>query len=160
MRTCQKIIREYLSARDYILQQNCKIKFIGVPVYSISTYNDVKGHLCPAEYLEADEEVIRQVNFLNRELESLNTELGCSTLKFNADLRDCRKKNKLRYHFDLLSDGLHPDELLSRKWLRKLEVDIVKECYKDSDIVDICVDPQELLAFTQQEKNGRQGDCK
>ncbi|XP_021349768.1 uncharacterized protein LOC110448060 [Mizuhopecten yessoensis] len=122
--TIHKIINCYKRARDYTIKQGCKIQFIGVPVYSVSLYNDIQGHHNPSKFLETDAEVASQVHFLNSQIELLNTELGTTTLKFNADLRDCRKKGKERYFIELLEDGLHPGELLARKWFRRLELNI------------------------------------
>ena len=56
------------------------------------------------------------------------------------------RRNKQYINYSLLEDGLHPGYLLSKKWLRKLQLDMIKETYQHSDTVS-AVDPQELLAF-------------
>ena len=92
------------------------------------------------------------MDLLNQEIESLNQSIGVYTLKFNADLRDARHHIK-DYYFELLEDGLHPDTLLSQKWLRRLQIDVVKECFTVAaeDILDIYVNPSELFEFEQTE---------
>lgn len=137
------IVEELHRAKDFVLSQNCRIKFIGVPFYLISLYNDVKGHRNPTVFLDSDTEV---VDLLNQHIEQINLQLGRNTLKFNADLRDTRRGKK-RYFFKLLPDGLHPGCLLAQKWLRRLELDIVRECYPPKDTVE--VEEQEFLAFQQ-----------
>lgn len=147
------IYEQFIRARDFVLSLNCRIKFIGLPIYLVSLYNDIRGHPYPVEFLDQDEEVEEQVNKVNDHIVALNQELSRHTLKFNADLRDNRHKNK-KYFFELLEDGLHPGELLSTKWLRRLELDIVSECYATADT--IVIDQQEYLAFEKEEggKNG------
>lgn len=51
------IVEELHRAKDFVLSQNCRIKFIGVPVNLVSLYNDVKGHRNPTVFLDADKEV-------------------------------------------------------------------------------------------------------
>lgn len=89
-----------------------------------------------------------QVDLLNQHIEQINLQLGRNTLKFNADLRDTRRGKK-RYFFELLPDGLHPGCFLAQRWLQRLELDIVRECFPPKDTVE--VDEQEFLAFQQNE---------
>lgn len=88
------IVEELHRAKDFVLSQNCRIKFIGVLVYLVSLYNDIKGHQSPTVFLDADTEVESQVDLLNQHIEQINLQLGRNTLKFNADLRDTRRGKK------------------------------------------------------------------
>lgn len=142
------VVQELHRAKDFVLRHNCRIKFVGVPIYLISLYNDIKGHQNPTVFLNSDSEVESQVDLLNKHIEQINIQLGRNTLKFNADLRDTRRGKK-RYFFELLPDGLHPSLLLAQKWLRRLELDIVRECFTPIDTLE--VDDQEFLAFEQNE---------
>ncbi len=54
------------------------------------------------------------------------------------------KRNTINFRF--LTDGLHPDILLARKWLRRIQLDIVREAFASNED-EIFVDPQELEAF-------------
>lgn len=87
----QAIVEELHRAKDFVLSQNCRIKFIGVPVYLVSLYNDVKGHRNPTVFLDSNTEMESQVDLLNQHIEHTNLQLGRNTLKFNADLRDTRR---------------------------------------------------------------------
>lgn len=118
------IVEELHRAKDFILSQNCRIKFIGVPVYLISLYNDIKGHRNLTVFLDSDTKVESQVDLLNQHIEQINLQLGRNTLKFNANFaRHPTRKEAI--FFELLPDGLHPGCLLAQKWLRRLELDIV-----------------------------------
>ena len=151
----ENIVSLYKEAHTFVTQfAGCKIKFIGQPNYIVSLYNDVHGHMKPTDFLESDEIIESRVNQLNKEIEILNQKQGVVTLKFNADLRDCRHKRK-DYFFELLEDGLHPGPLLSQKWLRRIQLDVIRECYLPDieDILDIHVDPCELLEFERKEND-------
>lgn len=76
------------------------------------------------------------VDLVNEHIELINLQLGKNTLKFNADLRDSRREKK-RYFFELLPGGLHPGYFLARKRLRRLELDVVRECYPPKDTVKL-----------------------
>ena len=84
------VIRNLHRAKNFVLSHNYRVKFIGVPIYLVSVYNDVKGHLNTTVFLNSDKEVEFQVDVLNKHIEEINTQLGScrNTLKFNADLRD------------------------------------------------------------------------
>lgn len=143
-----KVVEAYNQIKDYVLKRSGRIKFIGVPVYSVSIYNRNRAKHTSDNW-EADREVSLQVAHLNNSISTLNNGLGRSTLKFNADVIKCHKK-KNTTNFKLLSDGLHPGQLLTKKWLRKLQIDIVKNCFTSNQDI-ICLDPQELLEFELQE---------
>ena len=143
--TFQEIVR-------FVLQKGGRVKFIGVPTYSVTRYNQYKSGKT-LSFQSQDAEVSRQVSILNQQICQINEQLGVSTLKFNADLvKSHKKKNTI--NFNLLADGLHPSVLLSRKWLRKLQIDICRTCYT-SNTDCISVDPQELLEFNIKENHGQ-----
>ena len=91
------VIRDLKRAKDFVLSHNCRIKFIWVPIYLVSLYDDVKGHLNPTVFHDSDKEVEFQVDLLNKHIEEINTQLGRNTLKFNADLRDTHRGKKRHY---------------------------------------------------------------
>ena len=104
-------IKNLHRAKDFVSSHNCRIKFIGVPFYLVSLYNDIKGHLNPTVFLNSDKEVEFQVDLLNKHIEEINTQLDRNTLNFNADLRDTRRGKK-RHYFELLADGVHSSHLI------------------------------------------------
>ncbi|MES9883913.1 MAG: hypothetical protein ABW185_23940 [Sedimenticola sp.] len=144
-RTINSVIEIYREIISFVLQRGGRVKFIGVPTYSVTLYNKHRDPRGASEEKKADEEVNRQIQSLNTNILELNSELGRNTLKFNADLVKSRtKRNTINFRF--LTDGLHPDILLARKWLRRIQLDIVREAFASNED-EIFVDPQELEAF-------------
>ena len=143
---CEYIIEQYKNIRDFLVKEGCRVKFVGLPVYSVSKYNQFRSG-SRTEYKAEDIEVIRQINILNEAIVELNSELSRNTLKFNCDLVVSRRGRRVTYNYSLLSDGLHPGYLLSQKWLRKLQLDIVRETFEHEDTTELSVDPQEYLEF-------------
>ena len=144
-RHVERIVQTYTSITECVLRHNGRVKFIGIPSYSVSRYNQYRSGVLVKSEEKQDKEVCRQIGCLNQHICSINERLGVNTLKFNADLLKSHKGRKT-INFNLLSDGIHQGELLGRKWLRKLQLDIVKTCFRsESDVISI--DPQELLEF-------------
>ena len=118
-----------------------------MPTYSLTVNNRNKR----AEYSEdlhaESVQVNKQVCRLNSEFEELNRPLGFNTLKFDADLVKSRPGSS-KISYNLLHDGLHPGLLLSKKWLQKLQIDIVKVtyCHFSTDSVPL-IDKQEEISF-------------
>ena len=99
------------------------------PVYSIKNWNESKGHKDPNVFVEQDENLSTQIYTLNGKVREINNSLGTHSPDFSSDLRAndkyrCGKDRKLKtkqyYNFKLYSDGIHPDSLLSKTWLRKI----------------------------------------
>ena len=67
----------------------------------------------------------KEVEALNKAIEETNTSLGRNTLKFQSDIIKTRSGNRQNINFHLLKDGLHPKQLLAKKRLRRLQLDIV-----------------------------------
>lgn len=88
------IVEELHRAKDFVLSQNCRTKFLGVPVSLVSLYNGIKGHRNPTVFLDADTELESLVDLLNQHIEQINLQLGRNTLKFIVDLRDTRRGKK------------------------------------------------------------------
>lgn len=96
-----------------------------------------------------DKSIKEEIVLLNQQIFDLNQSLGRNTLQFHLDIVKVRGQGRQSINYSLLKDGIHPDNLLSEKWLRRLELDIVKECWIDTtpDLLTLKVDPQELLTL-------------
>ena len=105
-------------------------------------YNDVIERLIPTVFLDSDKEVEFQVDLLNKHFEEINTQLGRNSTRIWETL----VVGKKRLYFELLPDGVHSSHLLAKKWLRRLELDIVRECYLPTDTLEL--DKQVFLAFS------------
>lgn len=145
----RKIIKQYHKLQEFVFSKQGTVKFITIPTYSSVLYNKNKNHKQPDKFERSDKKISSEVNKLNEQIIELNNSLGRNTLQFHRDIiknRPNKNKNKpsretVNWH--LLKDGLHPNKVLARKWLRRLELDIVSECWSDPDFVSLRVDPQE-----------------
>ncbi|MES9881976.1 MAG: hypothetical protein ABW185_13950 [Sedimenticola sp.] len=146
-KTINSVIQKYREILTFVLKRGGRVKFVGVPTYSVTLYNRHRNPRNTSSEAEADIEVDRQVRLLNSKIEELNKEIGRNTLKLNADLIKSRNhRNTVSFH--LLEDGLHPGVTLARKWLRRIQLDIVREAFTSTSNEDqIVIDPQEIAAF-------------
>ena len=118
---------------------NIKITILETPVYSVKEFNQQKGHKNPEIFDEQDKELERQIYLLNQKVRELNEEEHHHSPTFSIDLRQisvvkkgkARKPTKVRKHnFKLYADGIHPDTILAKVWLRKIANQIATDCYK------------------------------
>lgn len=144
----EKILVQYTRIKEFIFQKQGTIKFICVPPYSVSAYNKDRRHKHPEKFFDSDNFVKQEVQLLNRKIEELNTSLGRNTLKFQTDIIKTRSGNRQSINYHLLRDGLHPKRILAKKWLRRLQLDVCKECWLDKETFSVHVDPQELQALS------------
>ena len=111
----------------------------------VSLYNDVKEHLNPTVLLDTDKEVEFHVDLLKNILRK-STHCLVEMSGNSSQIRETLVEGKRsRHYFELLPDGVHASHLLAQRWLRRLELDIVRECYLPTDILEI--DDQVFLAF-------------
>ncbi len=140
------IVNQLHRARDIVLKHNCTVKYITLPPQSVSIWNRQKSHQTKPSWDLADKQALAQTTKVNQEIDKLNTQLGRNTLKFHWDLFKTRKGRAAKCYIDKLCiDGIHPSPLLAEKWLRRLELDIIRECFIPE--LTLAVDPQEVLAI-------------
>ena len=117
--------------------QGTKVTFMETPVYSIKNWNESKGYKDHNVLVEQDENLSKQIYTLNGKVREINNNLGTHSPVFSSDLRandkyQCEKDWKLKtnkyYNFKLYSDGIHPDSLLSKTWLRKISEQAKRDC--------------------------------
>jgi lysophospholipase L1-like esterase len=147
-KTPNQVVQQLERARDFVLSIAGHIQFICLPPQSVVEYNRSKQISEPDHADGSDTEVQRQINVINHSLVSLNTSLERNTLKFDLDLYRTRRGRTNQINWKLLSDGVHPGEHLARKWLRRLELDIINDCYP-CDSFQIEVDPQDIWMFPE-----------
>lgn len=109
------------------------LTFLHVPYYSIGEWNTHKGH-APSELAVEQDSILRgSIENINSHLDILNRELQTHSPKFNADLVRSRKpKNgKIRYSVNhkLLKDGIHPDTLIAKVWMKNIQKIVKGTCY-------------------------------
>ena len=111
------------------------ITIFEVPVYSISRYNQDRGHPNPDEFINQDATLLEIIQVLNEKIRDLNRELGWSenvSPRFTIDLEARKKRNKKYvkyYNYSLFADGLHPSEILATVWFKRIEERVYNLCY-------------------------------
>lgn len=143
------ILEQFDRIKNVVISKQGFLKFITIPVYSAKLYNTYLGHPNPENFETTDKFLIEEINGLNQRIYDLNQSLGRNTLQFHLDIVKVRGRGRQSFNYNLLKDGIHPDSQLSEKWLRRLELDIVNECWSDAtpDVLTLNVDPQELLTL-------------
>ena len=113
--------------------QGSKLTFLETPVYSIKNWNQSKGHKDPDTFDNQDKTLQEQIYNLNKEVRELNNTLGTHSPQFSSDLHTSRKVKSKKtinyYNFKLYTDGIHPDTLLAKAWLRKIAEQVRKDCW-------------------------------
>lgn len=126
---CQRILS---ICRPY--GERVKVVFLECPYYSVSIWNYVKGNIEREQFKESDKILESKIDLLNLRIRDLNEQNRISAPKFSVDLKKFRKSNKnhgtFKISFGVLTDGIHPCEVLSRYWLRRLLITVlVRECF-------------------------------
>ena len=103
---------------------NVKVVFLECPQYSIKNWNENQGHPDFESFQYCTEILLRKIENLNSQIQLLNHTYGISAPKFGLDLLKTRKSNK-KYQsttvsFSLLTDGIHPNTILSQYWLQRI----------------------------------------
>ena len=101
-----------------------KVVFLECPQYSIKIWNKGQGHLDSESFSENTDILLHRIEILNKEIQRLNDASQITAPKFGLDLLKSRKSNKgytsKKVSYSLLKDGIHPDTVLSRYWLRRI----------------------------------------
>ena len=104
---------------------NVNLVFIELPVYSIYWWNKLKNHSNPELFREDDSILHAQIDLLNQYIRDINRLLHVHSPCLSNDLIQSRKQRKRKHSFCSYSfcgytDGIHPNDELSKLWLLKL----------------------------------------
>ena len=132
--TVQELTQEYTEVIDLCKKEQCTATILEMPYYSISIWNKTKS---PTESdlddTVQDKQLLDHIDQLNQNIKDINSTNGVRSPVFNADICKSRKsKGKCtRYSIDmkLFKDGIHPDLLLSRAWIKSITKTIYRDCY-------------------------------
>lgn len=109
---------------------NFQVILLEIPVICTQEWNRLQGHPSPEEFREQDRLIQRDIQLVNEEIRKINVESGKVSPMFNVDLKRKRQSSSSCYfNFSQFKDGVHPDRLLSKYWLRKLAELVLLECY-------------------------------
>ena len=116
-------------------RSSAKLTILQIPYYSIRKWNSLKGDDTSEspQNIEKDLELKRLVDVSNGVIDQINFRLSTRSPKFNLDIERQSKKRqqapKISINWGLFKDGVHPDDLLARVWLRNICKGIIRECY-------------------------------
>lgn len=106
--------------------------FLEIPPYSIQEWNRCKGHKEYVNFLSQDLALSERIAVINQYISDLNTKWGVSSPRFKLDLLRYRKEKgevqRVSLNFKLYKDGIHPDRLLARCWMKRLLSKILVDC--------------------------------
>ena len=87
----------------------------------------------PQVFQNDDHTLCAIVKKVNNAIKEINLENGKHSPVFNCDLERSRKgtwQNERYYlNFSLYADGIHPNPLLAKLWLRRIAAQIKRDCY-------------------------------
>ena len=122
------------------------LKFVEIPYISTTLWNGETTQ----ESSQVDKGIEVQVRSINLFIRQLNLELGQNTLHLAHDCINCRrpksknKPNRYTVTYRVLQDGVHPNLKTSLLWTKKFQLDILKTCHQDPDLLDLTVRSDEL----------------
>ena len=111
---------------------NLQVILLEIPVFCTREWNKIHGHPLLDQFIEQDKLIQTNIQLVNEELRNINLDNGKVVPLFKVDLKRKRPRfsvNRSYFSFSQFRDGLHPNHLLSRYWLRKLAELILLECY-------------------------------
>lgn len=133
---------QYLKTQFLQLKQFCskftnvQVLLLELPPYSIYQYNTRSRGSNPVEVetlKSLDKTLFGQIEEINSYIRELNKEDGFVSPSFKNDVMNNRKSNNRKsaksFNYKLMKDGIHPDELLSRAWMRRILTQIYLNCY-------------------------------
>ena len=132
-RVAAQVISDLRQIVEIGFQNNFQVVLLEIPVYCIQEYNRVHGHKSPSDFQAQDEILHQNIQKVNEEIRKINLNSGKVSPMFNLDLRRKRpgspRSNRCYYNFAQYEDGLHPNVILSKYWLRKIAELVRSECY-------------------------------
>ena len=115
----------------------CSLTFLETPIYSVYEYIKAKGK-SDTKFKHQDNILLEQIQQLNTITWELTNSLNSISPCFSVDLsrphlKNSKTKQTLRdqYNYNLMKDGLHPDTNLSKVWLKKLFMQMIRDCWED-----------------------------
>ena len=122
-----------------------KIIFLEIPLYSIRKWNETKGHPNPDCLFSHDLALYERLSLVNDYIKQVNEKINMKSQRFRLDLRRTRKsKTRSNYRrvgitFSGYKDGIHPEPLLARCWLKELLNRCWATVYKITCFVQISI---------------------
>ena len=109
-----------------------KLVFFEIPPYSIVEWNTYQGHENPVEF-HADDTVLNdRIILINQFIAQVNKARNFCSPRFHLDVTKSKKQKdgqqRKSLDFSLFKDGIHPDVLLARYWMKRLVCKLIELC--------------------------------
>lgn len=127
------ILRSYriLLTRIKHFGNEVKTVFLECPPLSIPIWNSSRGHKSPEVFTDNNTLLDSRIQELNIGIREINLSQDVRAPRFPCDVYKSRKSNKnhttIKASYSLYKDGIHPGEVLSRAWLRKIVIVLIQE---------------------------------
>ena len=126
-------IRNFERISELAHSRNTDVTFFEIPFFSIKKWNASHGHPRPFMFDIDDRNLSVIIKSVNEHIHRINRLNQAHAPLLNVDLEISRKNRnqRIRYYtsYNLYRDGVHPTHELNKCWLRKLTVQIRKDCY-------------------------------
>lgn len=115
----------------------CKVTILESPPHSVYHWNKSKGYPDTNQFQNQDCKLAWCARELNKNIRDINKTLGGVAPIFSTDLSHIKTRTTKNRHqriaddcnYNLYRDGIHPDTLLAKVWLRKLGKLIKRDCF-------------------------------
>lgn len=109
------------------------IVFLEIPPYSIETWNKSRGHRDPASFHSQDLLLRERILPVNKYIKEVNDRKLVKSPRFITDLLRYRKAKGQNHSrtgitFANFKDGVHPNQLLARSWMKKIVLRVFVDC--------------------------------
>ena len=107
--------------------------FLEIPPYSIKQCNRNKGHRNPDSFHSQDLILLERISLVNEYIWFVNENNSVTSPRFKIDLLIFRKSKskqtkRVNILYSLCKDGVHPQSLLARCWMKRLVTQILVDC--------------------------------
>ena len=122
----------------FVHYPGCKLTLLEIPPFSIYEWNKKHKHTDSEQFINDDILLYKHIQEINDIIKEINTTLNTRSPCFSNDLHhpiNTSKKEGKRalsdqFNLNLYLDSIHPANLLSRVWLRKLSHKIKLDCWQ------------------------------
>ena len=137
-RDAAKLIRNLEAYSTLASRKNFPVTILEIPVYCIREYNKYQCHSDTEIFAEQDRKLHLSIELVNIEIRKVNSRNVKISPKFNSDLEFSRKSNskhnKYRFCFSQFKDGVHPNPLLAKYWLRRISEKVDFQCFNHREL--------------------------
>ena len=109
------------------------VVFLEIPPYSIKQWNRNKGYRNPGSFHSQNLILLERISLVNEYIRFVNENNSVTSPRFKIDLLTFRKSKskqtkRVNISYSLYKDGVRPQSLLARCWMKRLVTQILVDC--------------------------------